>query len=84
MRTLIASNQKELLHFINRLKTISQEYGLQTNGDKTKIMIVDRENQQAGTDVPGTNVPSHMVGECEIVDSFIYLRVRSLTILAGL
>ena len=64
--TLIASSVRELLAFIERLEVVSLDFGLKINVNKTKIMIVDRENE-------GRNNQPDRVGRFEVVDKFIYL-----------
>lgn len=65
----IASSQKKLMHIIDRLKNISQEFCLEINKNKTKIMIVDRNDQRMATP------DFHHIDGYEVVDSFIYLGV---------
>lgn len=45
---LITSNQEKLVQLIDRLKIISQQYGLKINRAKTKIMVVSRGEQNVG------------------------------------
>lgn len=63
--TLIANSAEELLDLIRRLEAVSLEFGLKININKTKIMIVDRDNEHQ-------NQPDRM-GRFVVVDEFIYL-----------
>ena len=62
---LIASSPEELLELIRRLEAVSQDYGLKINATKTKVMIVDRENENRRQ--PGR------IGNFEVVEQFVYL-----------
>lgn len=62
---LIASNEEELKALLDLLETISMEYGLLINVRKTKVMIIDRANN---------NCPEkRTVAKYDVVDHFIYL-----------
>lgn len=58
---IIASTSAELEDIMTRLSTYSNAYGLQINMSKTKVMIIDRlnNNQQNVTTVAGFDVVSH-------------------------
>lgn len=62
---LIANNPEELLEFLRRLEEVSREYGLKINAVKTKVMIIDRDNESQRQ--PGR------IGNFEVVDKFVYL-----------
>lgn len=62
---LISSGPEELMELIRRLEDVIQEYGLKTNVNKTKIIIVDRNNEYQTQPVK--------IGIFEIVDRFRYL-----------
>ena len=62
---LIASSPAELLEFMGRLERISSEYGLKVNVNKTKVMIIDRDNENR-------RQPAK-IGAFDVVDKFVYL-----------
>lgn len=63
--TLLASNVDDIGELLQILETTSQEWGLAINREKTKMMIVDRQNN---------NKPEvTQIGNCEVVNSYIYL-----------
>lgn len=63
--TLIAQNEEELVILLQKLKEISEDHGLQVNYRKTKIMIIDRAND---------NWPNiRTIANCEVVQEFVYL-----------
>lgn len=44
---VLAASKKQLQHILNKLENTSEKYGLKLNRDKTKIMIIDRaQNNQ--------------------------------------
>lgn len=62
---LFATSIEELEDIINRLEIFSRQYGLHINYSKTKIMIVDRANN---------NRPDvKLIANCEVVQRFTYL-----------
>lgn len=63
--TLIAASEEELVNVIRRVEEISNEAGLQINKKKTKIMIIDRQNNNRS----GVK----RINNIETVDTFIYL-----------
>ena len=63
--TLVASSMDELIEIVERVETASQEIGLKINLTKTKVMIIDRQNNNQ------PNV-THIAG-CEVVPKFVYL-----------
>lgn len=62
---LIANTSNELLELVGRLEEASHEYGLKVNVNKTKVMIVDRDNEN--------QLQSGKIGNFEVVEKFIYL-----------
>lgn len=62
---LIAESEEELLTLLHSLENKSREFGLNINYGKTRVMIVDRENE-------GRRQPDK-VGSCEVVKQFTYL-----------
>lgn len=62
---ILAASKKELEQIMQRLSTISQQFGLKINIKKTKVMIIDRarNNQPEVSSVAGY----------EVVDRFNYL-----------
>ncbi|VEN45210.1 unnamed protein product [Callosobruchus maculatus] len=64
--TLIAASQEELVALLNVLEQYSAAYGLGTNYNKTKVMIVDRKHDN--------HREIKSIGRCEVVQSFVYLR----------
>lgn len=62
---LIACSAEELLEFIRRLEEVSREYGLKINAKKTKVMIVDRNNENQRQ--------PRKTGNFDVVDKFVYL-----------
>lgn len=62
---LIASSTEELESVMHRLEVESERLGLYINRSKTKVMIIDRANN---------NRPDvQMVYNCDVVDKYIYL-----------
>ena len=63
--TLLASTKDEIETLLRRLETTASDFGLAINRDKTKMMIVDRadNNQPGAQDIAG----------CEVVKSYVYL-----------
>ena len=55
----------ELIEIVERIETASQEIGLKINRTKTKVMIIDRQNNNQPT-------VAHIAG-CEVVPKFVYL-----------
>ena len=62
---LIANSPEELLEFLERLERVSLEYGLKINVSKTKVMIIDRDNENR-------RQPAK-IGAFDVVDKFVYL-----------
>ncbi|XP_030760717.1 uncharacterized protein LOC115885832 [Sitophilus oryzae] len=62
---LVAANQLELEAIITRLETTSRQFGFRINYKKTKVMIVDRENNNR-PDITNIN-------RCQVVKQFISL-----------
>jgi len=63
--TLVAADAVELEELLRRLEDMSEEFGLHINRRKTKVMIVDRENNNHPT--------MKEIGSCEIVNNMVYL-----------
>ncbi|XP_037871039.1 uncharacterized protein LOC119629400 [Bombyx mori] len=63
--TLLAQTREDMKIQLTRLEAASLKFGLAINRDKTKMMIVDRAEQN------GTNVQN--IGNCEVVQTYIYL-----------
>lgn len=62
---LIAGSPEELQEILHRLQGVSLEYGLKININKTKIMIIDRDNENQRQ--------PEKIGDFEVVDKFVYL-----------
>lgn len=62
---LIAGSPEELQGILHRLQGVSLEYGLKININKTKIMIIDRDNENQRQ--------PEKIGDFEVVDKFVYL-----------
>ncbi|KAF2895164.1 hypothetical protein ILUMI_11011 [Ignelater luminosus] len=62
---LTAQNAEELLESLRRLEEVSRECGLKINELKTKIMIIDRDNENQRQ--------PQKIENFEVVDKFIYL-----------
>lgn len=62
---LIANSIEELEELLNRLKTESINYGLKINYNKSKVMIIDRENE--------IQPKPPVIANCEVVHGFVYL-----------
>lgn len=63
--TLLASSKEDISNLLRTLETTSLKFGLKLNRDKTKMMIVDRANDN--------NPDSTPIANCEVVTSYIYL-----------
>ena len=63
--TLIATTKEDLVELIRRVEVASREVGLKLNRQKTKVMIIDRKNNNQ----PDTT----RIANCEVVSSFVYL-----------
>jgi exonuclease III len=62
---LLAGSAEELTEIMRELERISREYGLEINRAKTKVMIIDRRNE---------NLPAEpQVAGFDTVSSFVYL-----------
>ena len=57
--TVLAASREELEELLERIQSISAEYGLLLNTEKTKVMLVDRGGEINLTD-------THIAG-CEVV-----------------
>lgn len=57
---ILAASSEELEYVMNRLDTVSREYGLRINAQKTKVMIIDRhrDNQPEIRNIAGYEVVS--------------------------
>lgn len=63
--TIIASSEEELTELFQKIEDISKDVGLQINKNKTKVMIVDRRNN---------NRPDKKkINNIKTVNTFIYL-----------
>lgn len=62
---LIAGSTEEMLELLQRLEEVSREYGLKINANKTKVMIVDRLNENQRQPAKIDNF--------EVVEKFVYL-----------
>ena len=63
--TLICSSREELIEFLNRIKQASEEKDLLLNTKKTKILAVDRDNNDTDSTVARNKI--------EVVNRFEYL-----------
>lgn len=63
--TLLATTEEELTELVNRVEEASNEVGLQINREKTKIMIVDRPNDNQREVTQISNI--------QVVVRFVYL-----------
>ncbi|XP_072380861.1 uncharacterized protein [Diabrotica undecimpunctata] len=63
---MLAANEVEMITFAERPSRISEEFGLQINTRKIKIIILDKVHN---------NLPhTHQVAKFEVVDIFAYFR----------
>lgn len=62
--TLLATSREDLEELLIRLENTSLQFGLALNRDKTKVMVVDRAEQNP-TDI--------RIANCEVVQHYIYL-----------
>ena len=63
--TLVCSSREELIDLLNRIKQTSEEKDLLLNTKKTKIMVVDRDNNNTEFIIAGNKI--------EVVNQFEYL-----------
>jgi hypothetical protein len=63
--TILASSEAELIHLLQRIEDVSLTMGLKINRDKTRIMIIDRANNNQNHLV--------MINNIAVVDKFVYL-----------
>ncbi|CAH2208498.1 jg1438 [Pararge aegeria aegeria] len=63
--TLLAQTKEDIEILLARLEVTSAEFGLTINRDKTKMMIVDRANQN--------RLEIESIANCEVVQTYIYL-----------
>ena len=63
--TLVCSSRKELMDLLNRIKQASEEKDLLLNTKKTKIMVVDRDDNNTDFTIAGNKI--------EVVNRFEYL-----------
>lgn len=63
--TLFATSQADVERFLSLLEITSSDFGLAINRDKTKVMVVDRKNNNRSD--------LHEIANCEVVQSYIYL-----------
>ena len=63
--TLVCSSREELIDLLNRIKQASEEKDLLLNTKKTKIMVVDRDNNNTDFTIAGNKI--------EVVNQFEYL-----------
>ncbi|KAI8429179.1 hypothetical protein MSG28_007716 [Choristoneura fumiferana] len=63
--TLIATSRENIAKLLHRIERVSLQFGLKINRQKTKMMIVDRSQNNA----------PHIteIANCEVVQSYIYL-----------
>lgn len=63
--TLFSSNANLMEELLHRMERVSLEFGLKINRSKTKVMIVDRANN---------NLPDvTQIANCKVVSTYIYL-----------
>lgn len=62
---LVAGSEEEITTLLERLQSVSRDYGLELNRSKTKIMIIDREHENE------PQLPE--ISNCEVVDKIMYL-----------
>ncbi|CAH2265133.1 jg9285 [Pararge aegeria aegeria] len=63
--TLFATSIRHMEDFLQKMEDVSLEFGLKINRSKTKVMIVDRMNN---------NLPEvSKIANCEVVQSYVYL-----------
>ena len=63
--TLVCSSREKLIDLLNHIKQASEEKDLLLNTKKTKIMVVDRDNNNTDFTVAGNKI--------EVVNRFEYL-----------
>ncbi|KAI5642426.1 reverse transcriptase (RNA-dependent DNA polymerase) domain-containing protein [Phthorimaea operculella] len=62
--TIIGASESELAILLERIATISKEYGLHINRSKTKLMFIDRQ---------GTSQRTNELSDLNTVRKFVYL-----------